>query len=74
MSCSTNAGKDIIQANRNLGLDNGDIVAIANAAGDDIICMNIKTNEILLYLIETGDMEFIHVADSFEDFCAKIKF
>jgi len=72
-TCST-TGYDIIKANKNLNLDNGDIIAIANVAGDDVICMNVKTNEILLYLIESGDMQFVHIADNFEKFYNMIKF
>lgn len=74
LSCSSVAGRDIIQANKNLGLDIGDIIAIASVAGDDVVCMNIKTNEICLYLIETGNMKFVHIADNFVDFCNMIKF
>ena len=74
LSCSNVAGRDIVQANKNLGLDDGDIVAVASVAGDDTICMNVKTNEICLYLIETGDMQFVHVADNFVEFCNMIKF
>lgn len=42
--------------------------------GDDIICMNTKTNEILLYLVQTGDMQFVHVANNFDEFYKMIKY
>ena len=74
LSCSVIDGRDIIKANKNLTFDDGDIIAIAVVAGDDIVCMNVKTKEVLLYLIETGDMKYLHIADDFAEFCKMIKF
>lgn len=75
-SCSTNSGNDIVGVNNNLAedLDNSDEIIIAGINGDDVVIMNTKTNEILLWLIETGEYEKIHVANSLKEFVNMIKY
>ncbi len=61
-------GYDIIQVNKNLNLASGSILAIANVHGEDIICLNTCTNEILLWELESGVGDMVHIADSFHEF------
>ncbi len=63
---------DIKTVNKNLQTDCGDILSIANVYGEDIICMNIKTGEILLWELESGNGDMVHIAKNFEEFLAMI--
>ena len=71
-TCSDISGYDLKKANRNLGTDDGDCIAIGGVTGDDTICMNIKSGEILLWLTESGEGETVHIADNFAEFLAMI--
>ncbi len=75
-SCSSVEGKDIINANKNIQslLIDKNLLGIAKVLGDDIVCLDIKTGEIYLWLIETNDGEKIHIAKSFDEFINMIKF
>ena len=63
---------DIETVNKNLQTDSGDILSIANVYGEDIICMNIKTGEILLWELESGNGDMIHIAKDIKEFIAMI--
>ncbi len=73
-TCSSNSGYDIKGVNENLGTNEGFIIVIAGVRGDDVICFNISTGEIFLWLIESGDFEKKHIADSFQSFIEMIKY
>ena len=58
----------IEQANINLGLQNGNDVAIGLLDGDEIVCLNCATGAVYFWLIENGDGEKIKIASSFTKF------
>lgn len=58
----------IEQANKNLGFQTGNEIAIGLLEGDDIICMDISSGAIYFWLIENGDGEKIRIASSFKEF------
>lgn len=73
-TCSSNSGYDIVNVNKNLQTDNGDTIVIAGVAGDDVICMDISTGEIFIWLIETGEWEKEYVAPSIDVFINMINY
>ena len=73
-TCSQISGLDIKGVNKNHKTDTGGEIVIAGVWGDDAICMNINTGEILLWLIETGEWEKVHVANSFKEFISQITY
>ena len=64
-------GYGLMATNEILGTNEGDILSIGSIEGDDIVCMNIPSKAIYLWMIENGDGEYIKIADSFEDFLDK---
>ena len=66
-------GYDIVAANRNLGLAEGDDVAIALVVGDDVICYNTTDNRVCLYLIQTGEGEKVIIDESLELFVTRLE-
>ena len=73
-TCALNCGYDIKNVNTNLGIDNDENIAIAGVRGDVVICLNILTGEIFLWLIESGNYEKKHIANSLQDFVEMIKY
>lgn len=71
--CSSIVGSGIMPTNLVLKTEDSDKIAIGLVEGDDVICMDAKTNEITLWMIQTGDGEHIHVADDFTSFLEIIK-
>lgn len=61
-------GYGLIITNQILGLDEGNKIAIGLIEGDDVVCMDILTGQITIWLIQTGEGEDIKVADSFREF------
>ena len=61
-------GYGLITTNSLLKMDIGSYMAIGLIEGDDVICMELKSGSILLWMIQSGDGEFIKVFDSFEAF------
>lgn len=61
-------GYGIIPTNETLKLTETTFLAIGLIEGDDIICMDVTTGKIILWLIQTGIGEHLLVADSFADF------
>lgn len=61
-------GYGIIPTNETLKLTETTFLAIGLIEGDDIICMDVTTGKIILWLIQTGTGEHLLVADSFADF------
>ena len=66
---STNqAGYGLISTNRMLKTDSGRQLAIGLIEGDDVICMDLETGIISLWMIQTGGGEYLQVAQNFEEF------
>ena len=66
-------GFDIKKANQHLGLDKGNIMAIALVEGDDVICLDLVTGEVFLWMISCGDGEKILISKTFDMFLDMIK-
>lgn len=64
-------GVGLIVTNEILGTNRGQTVAIGAIEGDDIICFDVPTGSIILWMIESGNGENIKIADSFEEFMDK---
>lgn len=62
------AGYDIVAANRNLGLSEGEDIAIALVMGDDAICYNTADGNVSLYFIQSGEGEKVIIDESLETF------
>lgn len=60
--------QNLIAMNLRLFPDDIRYTVIGRVAGDDLLCFEAGTNTIVLWLLENGDGEWIHVADSFIDF------
>lgn len=67
-------GFDIKKANQHLGLDKGSVIAIALVEGDDVLCLDLITGEVFLWMISCGDGEKILVSKTFNMFLNMIKF
>lgn len=61
-------GYDIVSANRNLGLSDGDNVAIALVVGDDVVCYNTVEKNVCICFIQNGEGEEVEINDSLEAF------
>lgn len=75
-SRSNEEGKDIVSANKNIQriLNNENLIGIAKVLGDDIVCLDIVTGDVYIWLIETGDGEKVNIANSFDKFINLLKF
>lgn len=73
LSKSSTIGYDIRKVNELLGLQGTDDVAIAVVLGDDVLCCNIKTDKVFLWLVQTGDGKKVDVDDSLTAFLNKMK-
>jgi hypothetical protein len=67
-------GFDLEKANKNLGLDKGEVMAIALVEGDDVLCLHLKTGEVFLWMISCGEGEEIPVTATFTEFLDRIQF
>ena len=65
---SNEIGLGLIPTNEILNTSTGKILSIGTIQGDDIICMDIETGKIKLWLIENGGGETIEVADTLASF------
>lgn len=61
-------GYDIKKVNNLLDTKSLGIVAIAIIIGDDALCYDPKTNEVFLWMIQTGEGEKHHVSDDLTKF------
>lgn len=64
-------GYGLIPTNNLLRFPNEGQLAIGLIEGDDVICLNIKNGEVGIFMIQTGDGEYIKVADSLNEFLEK---
>lgn len=71
LDSSERAGYGLIPTNKILKTDKGDRLVIGLIEGDDVICMDIPSGTISLWMIQSGNGESLKVADSFEEFLAK---
>ena len=51
-----------------LGTEAMGIVAFAIVVGDDALCYDIKNKEVILWMIQTGGGERLHVSDNLTKF------
>ena len=65
---SDRIGYGLIPTNETLKTGNGNRMAIGLIEGDDVICLDIPTGKISLWMIQTGNGESLDVADSFDRF------
>ena len=65
---SDSPGYGLIATNQILQTDRGEWLAIALIEGDDVVCMNTHTGAIHIWMVQTGDSEYIEVAKSFKRF------
>lgn len=70
LDLSERSGYGLIVTNETLKTASGDALAIGLIEGDDVICMDIPSGTILIWMIQSGNGEFIKVSDSFEEFLA----
>lgn len=70
LDLSERCGYGLIVTNKTLGTDTGDTLVIGLIEGDDVICMDIPSGSISIWMIQSGDGEQLKVADSFQEFLA----
>lgn len=68
LDLSERCGYGLIVTNKTLGTDIGDTLVIGLIEGDDVICMDIPSGSISIWMIQSGDGEQLKVADSFQEF------
>lgn len=68
LDTSDKKGYGLIPTNDVLNTKTGKWMAIGLIEGDDIICMDTQSGKIALWMIQTGDGEYLEVADSFKSF------
>ena len=68
---SKEKGYGIIATNEILKTDSGQKMAIGLIEGDDVICLDIKSGQITIWMIQTGEGEHIIAAESFVSFLRK---
>ena len=61
-------GYDIRKVNALLKTDSTDIVVFAVVLGDDVLCYDIKSKEVFIWRIQTGDGEKLFVSDDLSKF------
>lgn len=64
-------GYGLIATNAILEGKDEDLVAIGLIEGDDIICYRKSTEQVLLWMVQTGVGELVEVADTFKQFIEK---
>lgn len=65
---SERKGYGLIATNKTLQTEKSGQLAIGLIEGDDVICLDPKTGRICLWLIQTGNNNYITVAESFQEF------
>lgn len=65
---SEKKGYGLIATNETLQTEKNGQLVIGLIEGDDAICLDPETGRISLWLIQTGNNEYITVAESFQDF------
>ncbi len=68
---SNKAGFGLIPTNNVLKTENTNYIAIGLIEGDDIVCMNLLEGYVCIWMIQTGNGEYIKIANSFKDFINK---
>lgn len=68
LSKSDIAGYDIQKVNTLLGTEALGIVAFAIVVGDDALCYDTKSKEVILWMIQTGGGERLLVSDNLSKF------
>ena len=68
LSKSDIAGYDIQKVNTLLGTEALGIVAFAVVVGDDVLCYDVKSREVILRMIQTGRGKRLIVSDSLTKF------
>lgn len=68
LSKSDIAGYDIQKVNALLGTEALGIVAFAIVIGDDALCYDIKSKEVFLWMVQTGEGNRLHVSDNLTKF------
>lgn len=68
LSKSDIAGYDIKKVNTLLGTEALGIVAFAIVVGDDVLCYDIMSKEVILWMIQTGGGERLLVSDNLSKF------
>jgi hypothetical protein len=66
-------GYDIVAANENFGLSEGDDVAIALITGDDAICYNTKKGDVCIVYPGEDGRERLLINESLEDFIKRFE-
>lgn len=70
LDLSERCGYGLIVTNKTLGTISGDTLVIGLIEGDDVICMDIPSGSISIWMIQSGNGEQLKVADSFKEFLA----
>lgn len=68
LSKSDVAGYDIQKVNTLLGTEALGVVAFAIVIGDDALCYDIKSKEVFLWMVQTGEGNRLHVSDNLTKF------
>ncbi len=68
LSKSDVTGYDIQKVNTLLGTEALNIVAFAIVMGDDVLCYDIKSKEVILWLVQTAEGERLLVSDNLTKF------
>lgn len=61
-------GYGLIPTNELLKTHTGPMMAIGAIEGDDVICMDLRSGAVYLWMIQTGEGEYMKAADSFSEF------
>ena len=65
---SEKVGYGLVATNQHLKLDGTKYLAIGFVEGDDVICLNLETGTVHLWLVKSDGGKWLQVADSFADF------
>ena len=72
LSKSDDEGYDVRKLNALLKTDSTDIVAFAVVLGDDVLCYDVKTKDVFIWRIQTGNGDKLHVSDDLSGFLKDI--
>lgn len=61
-------GYGLIPTNELLKTGTGPMIAIGAIEGDDVICLDLHSGAVYLWMIQTGESEYMKAADSFAVF------
>lgn len=70
LDLSERKGYGLMITNETLKTDSGDVLAIGLIEGDNVICMDIPSGVVSIWMIQSGNGEHLKVSDSFEEFFA----